>query len=363
LEDSKLWVRLSNAVVSAATYLKDTVWPTGLAVFYPHPGSHLAPGVVVISVVALVAITVVAVALRRSRPYLLAGWLWYSIALLPVAGIVQFGEHARADRFTYIPLLGIFLAMTWLAADLGSTWRSGRASLVVGAGLILVALSATTRVYVGFWHDSVTLFERALSVTEGNYLIHNNYSAVLMRQGRMDGAMTEVRRALEIRPEFARARNNHGVLLAMSGRVPEAVEEFRAAIRIDPDYADPYNNLGLAYARAGEWTEAIRYYQEALLREPEYADAHANLGSALARQGQSAQAADHLREAVRIRPDDAKAHNNLGSVLLGMGEVDKAVAHFQEALRIQPGYGLARENLRRATAWPSSRSAESPPSE
>jgi Flp pilus assembly protein TadD len=359
-ESSTIGARLINAVVSNASYLKNTFWPTGLAVFYPHPGSHQAIGGIVISVVVLLTITVVTLRLRGSRPYLLAGWLWYSVALLPVVGIIQFGSHARADRFTYIPLLGIFFALTWFAADLGTKSRSGRASLAAGAGLILVALSATTWVYVGYWRDSVTLFERALSVTEKNYLIHNNYSAALMRRGRMVEAMEEVRRALEIRPEFAEAHNNFGVLLAMSGRVPEAVGEFRSAIRIDPDYADPYNNLGLAHAKASDWSEAIRYYREALRKKPEYADAHSNLGAALARQGRSALAVDHLRQALRIRPNDAKAHNNLGSLLLQMGEVDQALVHFREAIRIQPAYELAHENLRRAMAKESSRSTERP---
>ena len=365
LENSTIGIRLSNAVVSDATYLKNTLWPTGLAVFYPHPGPHEAIGVIVVSAAMLLAITAVAIRLRKTRPYLLAGWLWYSVALLPVIGIIQFGSHARADRFTYIPLLGIFFAVVWLAADLGTRWKAGRVSLAVGAGVILVALSATTRVYVGYWRDSVTLFERALRVTQNNYLIHNNYSAALSGRGRIVEAIEEARRAIRIRPEFAEAHNNLGVLLAMSGRVQEAVEEFRSAIRIDPEYADPHNNIGLAYAGAGDLAQAIRYYREALRRKPEYADAHANLGAALARQGRSGIAVDHLRQALKIRPNDAKAHNNLGSVLLLMGEVDQALVHFREAIRIQPGYELARNNLRRAMAEKASRpssttSGESP---
>jgi protein O-mannosyl-transferase len=315
LEEFSLGTRISNALVASASYLGKAVWPAGLAVFYPHPGTSLPPWKPVGAALLLAAITAAAVALRRRRPYVLAGWLWYLVTLLPVIGLVQAGEQAMADRYTYVPLIGPFVAAAWgfpdaaralLAASRRARGESAagdrvlRWALPLGAGAVLLVLSVLTRAQVATWKDSVTLFERALAVTDRNYLAHLDLGAALAREGRADDALAHYREAVRIKPDHAMAQYDLGSALAARDRDGEAMEHYLRALALNPGYAAAHNNLGILLAKQGKIDEAARHYADAARLRPDFAEAHFNLAVALHALGRDAEARTELKAATRL---------------------------------------------------------------
>ncbi|HYV17450.1 MAG TPA: tetratricopeptide repeat protein [Verrucomicrobiae bacterium] len=238
-----LGVRVANAIVATVTYLGQTMWPTRLAVFYPHPGASLAAWKVIVSSAILAALTFGAIRFRRSRPYLLIGWAWYLVTLAPVAGIVQVGWQARADRYTYIPLIGIFLAAVWAISDRIGERPAFLASL---ATAVVVLLGIGAFVQTGHWRDSETLFRHALAVTDDNAVAHLNLGTALLRRHQLAEAEEHFTEAVRINPAFAEAHSNLGVALGRQGRTDEAILEFRRALELQPDYPDARRNLDLA---------------------------------------------------------------------------------------------------------------------
>jgi tetratricopeptide (TPR) repeat protein len=304
-------MRLGNALVSYAAYLGATFWPAGLAVYYPHPMGRLPLAQVAAAALALAAVSWFAWSGRRRRPYLPAGWLWYLGTLVPVIGLVQVGGQARADRYTYLPLIGVFLMLAWwLPAT--RVLRDPRARAGAAAAVVLL-LSGLSVVQVSFWRDSETLFRRALAATSNNWMIHNNLAGVLVARGRPDEAIEQYRASLRIHPT-ARTHNSFGTVLLNRGRIPEALEQFRLAVHSRPTYASPWNNLGLVSAMLGRFDEAIGHYQEALRLKPDLYDAALGLGRALHARGRVGEAAEAYRTALRIRPDSAEARAGLASV-------------------------------------------------
>ena len=240
-----LGVRVANAVVATATYLGQAIWPTRLAVFYPHPGATLASSTVAASAVVLAALTWWTIHVRRSRPYLLFGWAWYLVTLAPVVGIVQVGWQARADRYTYITLIGIFLGVVRAVSDR----FAGRPALLRGlAAAALVVLGIGAFVQAGYWRDSETLFRRALAVTDDNAVAHNNLGTALLRRRLVSEAEGHFAEAVRINPLFAEAHSNLGVALGRQGRTDEALVEFQRALDLQPDYPDARRNLERAWA-------------------------------------------------------------------------------------------------------------------
>jgi tetratricopeptide (TPR) repeat protein len=359
-----LKIRLGNAFVSYVSYIAQMLWPQGLAAFYPHPAYTLQMWEVLGSALLLICMSVLVIRAVRMRPYLTVGWLWYLGTLVPVIGLVPVGEHAMADRYTYVPLIGLFILVAWGPPDLLRGSRYRRTALVSCAGALLLGLMMCAWVQVGHWRSAIALFTQAINVTSDNYLAHNNLGVALASQGRHEEATRHYSEALRIKPQYAKAHNNLGVALAQLGNVEEAVKHFAEALRVKPQYADEYNSLGLALARLGEpqyadahnnlglvlasqgkHEEAMRHYSEALRIEPQYADAHNNLGVALARLGNVEEAVKHFAEALRIKPQYADAHNNLGLVLASQGRHEEAMSHYSEALRIKPQYADAHNNL------------------
>ena len=240
-----LGVRVANAVVATATYLGKAIWPTRLAVFYPHPGATLSAWTVAGSAVILTALTIWTIHERRSRPYLLLGWAWYLMTLAPVVGIVQVGWQARADRYTYIPLIGIFLGVVWALSDR----FADRPALLSGmASAALVVLGVGAFVQAGYWRDSETLFQHALAVTENNAVAHNNLGTALLRRGLPSQAEEHFAEAVRIDPSFADAHSNLGVALGRQGDIDEAILEFQRALDLEPDHPDARRNLERAVA-------------------------------------------------------------------------------------------------------------------
>jgi protein O-mannosyl-transferase len=315
LHEFPLGTRISNALVAYAGYLGKTVWPAGLAVFYPHPGPFLPLWKPAGAALLLVAITAAVVALRRRHPCLLSGWLWYLVTLLPVIGLVQVGEQAMADRYTYVPLIGLFVAAAWgipdaarglLAASRWARWESAERDRVLhwalpaAAVALLLALAVVTRSQAATWKDSVTLFEHALAVTEENYLAHLDLGTALSREGRGAEALAHYAEAVRIKPDNAIARYDLGAALAARGRDAEAMEHYVKALALSPGYAAAHNNLGILLAKQGKIDEAARHYAEAARIRPDFAEAHFNLAVALHALGREAEARAELAAATRL---------------------------------------------------------------
>jgi tetratricopeptide (TPR) repeat protein len=373
-------LRTANALVSYVIYIGKMIWPQNLAIFYPYPTQMLPLWQIMGSGLFLICVTVLMLWSLRRRPYLGVGWLWYLGMLFPFTGLMQGGLWpAMADRWTYVPLIGLFILIAWGGPELLAKLRFRRIGLAMLALALLSILMKTTWLQVRYWSDSMTLFEHALNVTTGNYVAHNNLAICLAAQGKTSEAMSHYLEALNIKSDCVLAHNNLGALLAEHGRTTEAITHYSEALRIKPDYVEALNNLGLALTRQGRMVEAIRHYSNALRKrsdselthnnmglaldklgrtseainhysealriKPDYKEALNNLGLAKARQGKREEAVNHYAEVLRIDPDYAEAHNNMGNALVALGKVDGAIDQYTEALRINPAYVKALNNL------------------
>ena len=337
-------VRIENAAVSYATYLWMTAWPRRLGILYPHPGGSLSLALVAVSAAALVAVTAIAVALRRSRPYLLVGWLWYVGTLVPVIGLVQAGEQAMADRFTYVPLVGIFVALAWM---LPSGARAARV-LAMAVAIVLALLVVRTRDQLGFWRDSVTLYEHALTLNERNPTVHGNLGAVLIERGEPERAKPHLQACIEQTGTCPEGRQNLAGILLAEGRPDEAIALLRQALALRPEMADAHYNLGNALVDLGREAEAIESFRTALRYDPDAYSAAFNLGNALQRAGALQDAIQAYEQCLRIKPDFDGAHHNLATVYLRLGDFPAAAQHYQEALRLDPSLEQSRQGLETA---------------
>ena len=339
-------IRLENAVVSYVVYLGKTIVPSGLSFFYPH--GHEPPPLwqIVGSALLLLAITGAAFRTRARFPYLLVGWLWYLGTLVPVIGLVQVGSQAMADRYTYVPLVGIFVIVAWGCADLAS--RAGAARwLPAAAGAVVLALGIVTNVQAGYWQDSLALFGHALEVDQDNYMAHYNLGVELVRRGRIEEALAHYTEALRIRPRFAKTHTSLANIHLNQGKLDEAEREAREAIRLDPNQALAHYCLGGIAVRRGRAQEAVTHYEQALRIDPEDARVHNNLGVTLAGLGRMEEAVSRFEAAVRIKPDDGLARGNLAAGLLSLGRSAEA---WQEARRARQLGSPVPEELRRALA-------------
>ena len=336
--------RLANAAVSYVRYLGKMICPTDLSILYPHPG-HWPVWQVAGATLLLVAITGAVIWFGRNRPYLVVGWLWYCGTLVPVIGLVQVGIQSMADRYTYIPLIGVFIMLVWGAADLipERPWR--RDALALGGLAVLGACAVLTVGQVAIWHDSETLFGQAVRVTKNNYLAYNNLGFYLSNKGRTAEAIENYQKSLKINPAYEDALNNLGYALAGQKRYSEAIPLYRAALNTKPKQVEVHNNLGNALSETGQIDEAIEHYRFVLEQNPEHADAHNNLGIALAMKGQVDEAVSHFREAIRCKPNYASAHSNLGNAFAVQHRLAEATSEYREALRLKPDDPQAHNNL------------------
>jgi tetratricopeptide (TPR) repeat protein len=339
-----LSARLANAVVAYGRYIRKMFCPNDLSVLYPHPGNWPLVNVIW-SAAALLAISALVVAQARARPYLLIGWLWFLGTLVPVIGLVQVGIQSMADRYTYVPMIGLFIMVTWSLAELRPDAPKRNVALAIGAGCSLLACSLLTIRQVGFWRDSEALFTRAVQVTKNNYLAYNNLGFYLSNHGRPAEALENYRRSLEINPNYEDALNNMGYALAGQKRFDQAISYYQAALRVRPDHVEVHNNLGNALSEEGKIDEAIQQYRFVLEKQADHADAHNNLGIALAMQGKLDEALPHFRDAIRYKPNYASAHSNLGNALAAQRKFAEATQEYQESLRLKPDDAQAHNNL------------------
>ncbi len=340
-----LLLRLENAVVSCAIYLRQMVWPAGLIVPYPNPAEDFPTGVLLLSLAALAAISTAVFLFRKNRPWLVVGWLWYLGMLAPVIGIVQISTYSHADRYTYLPEIGLYIAVAWLAAEAGARMRNGRVILGSLAVASLVALMFYARIQASYWRDDDTLWSHTLAVMPDNAAAHNNLGAYLELNGSVDGALEQYRKALEIKSDYPEAHNNLGNALFDKGLTDEAIAQYAKALELAPNYAEAHNNLGNALLQKRDVDGAIAHCRKAVELLPDYVDAQNNLGNALNARGESLEAIIHYRKALDVDPDYASAQSNLANTLLITGQNDEAIAHYRKALAINPKLAGDRGNL------------------
>ena len=358
--------RVANAVVSYVRYIGKAIWPDNLSVFYPYGVDAIPMWQIVGAGLLLACVTVLVILFGRRRPYLPVGWLWYLVTLVPVIGLVQVGIQAMADRYTYVPLIGLFIVVAWGVPDLiipqpdsakGSNQRTRRkaqpgtvatsTAKVLGsvAVLVILVLIVCTRMQVGYWLDSITLFEHAAACTSRNYLAHHNLGVALARQGRLDEAIAHYRDALRIQPTYADARYNLANALSRQGKLDEAVVNYVEALRLDPKHVQAHSNLASVLVRQGKMEEAVAYYRAAVRLKPKSAKAESKLGSALHRMGRMQEAIAHYQKSLRLNPKLADVHYNLGLAFASQGKFDQAVVQYREALRLNPNHAQARRGL------------------
>lgn len=316
LETYTLAERMANAALAYAAYLGRTFWPDRLAVFYPHQRASLASAAVLGALALLVAVSVVAARVRARRPWVPVGWLWFVGMLVPVIGLVQVGGQARADRYTYVPLIGLFVVLAWGAGEIAARGRAARGATAAACGGALIALLVATRAQVAVWNGDESLYGRAIAVTTGNWLAHGNLGSALSDEGKLDQAAAHLTEALTIRPEYPEALYNMGLTLVREGKTQASIDYFEHALRLKPDDVSTHNNLAGALAQSGRLDDAIV----------------------------------HLEQARRVDPDDLEVLINLGRCQLGVGRVADAASTYRHALEVAPGDADALAGLKEAEA-------------
>ena len=342
-EHFSLPVQLGNAVVAYSRYLGKLIWPANLAVIYPHPGQWPV-GVLLVCGLILLTLSVLAFMLRQERPWFAVGWLWFLGTLIPTIGIIQVGSQSIADRYTYIPCIGIFIILAWAAEQLTRKWPV-RKLLPAAAAAGVIACIAVTEVQIGAWRNNETLCRHAVAVTDDNYIAINNLGVSLADSGRPDEAIKEYQESLRIKPKYAPAMMNLGVQMTRLRRLDEAVALFRATLAITPGSAEAHNDLGSTLTDQGKLDEAIVNFQQAIRLRPDYPKAHYNWGLARARQSRWNDAIAQYQEALRLDPEYFDARNNLGVVYYEQGRFDEAIAAFQAALLLKPNDPKTIENI------------------
>jgi protein O-mannosyl-transferase len=335
--------RLANAAVAYVSYIAKACWPVDLAVLYP--AYELAAEKVAAACLILITATVGAWLSAKRRPYLLVGWLWYLLMLVPVIGLVQVGLQSMADRYTYLPLVGLSLAVVWGVADFVKGRYFLRAISAALAVVVLLALSANAYRQVGYWRSSQTLFEHTLAVTRGNYIIHNNLGVTLAGQGRHEEAISHYRKALAIAPDYPDAHANLGKELLKSGKFGEALPHLVEALRLKSDQPQVHADLGVLLAAQGNFEEARQHLQESLRLSPQNPEGHSNLCFVLQRMGRLDEAINHCSEALRLKSDLLDARFNLGTALAAQGKKADAVVELSRVLAANPDYPGARSAI------------------
>ena len=340
-------LRLANVPVSYARYLGKLVWPADLAALYPMP-VHWGYWPVGGSVVLLLLLTLVVVVRARSAPWLLTGWLMFLGTLVPVIGLVPNGYQSIADRYVYIPSIGLFVAGVWAVAEFSARWKF-RAFLLHGAAVLalLVCGSLTFR-QTGCWRNSLTLWTHCVAATRDNIMARISLGNALQQAGQINEAMDQYREVLRLNPNQEHANLDLGVALAVTGQMQEATNCFARALRTRPDWSGAHLNLGSALFNLGDFSGALSQYKEAVRLDSNTAVAFTALAGDLSARGKSDEAVRYYLEALRFNPADAEAHYHLGLEWLQRGRIDEAIGQFQEVIRLEPDDAGARNNLARA---------------
>lgn len=377
LDSLPLGVRIGNAAVSYVTYMFKMIIPVNLAAFYPHPGKS-AVWLVLTSFMVIIFISSFALKYLKRLPYFAVGWFWFLGTLVPVIGLVQVGAYAMADRFTYLPLVGLFVIIAWAGYDFLKDLRYGKIIWSSVSVMVLLFMGIISWHQISHWQSGVSLFRHMVLVTENNYFAYNGLGHALWQKGQYAEAAGNYENSLKIKPDYAEAHNNYGILWMSLGDISKAEYRFREAIRFKKNYASAYNNLGSVYVKQERLKEAMDCFKMSVKIDPEFVgaynnigivltregklddavgvfnkvismnagsfDAYMNLGNALMHKGQLSDAGDQLKKALAIDSRNAKAHNSMGIIFARQGRADKALEHFNMALDISPDYGDAMHN-------------------
>lgn len=326
-------MRISTALLAYVRYLGKMFWPAKLAVFYPYP-NHLPTIALPAAVLLLLGITLIALRQAKSRPYLLFGWLWYLGTLVPVIGLVQVGEQSMADRYTYIPLIGIFISLALLAADLVARYPAARVGVVFVSIAVLLACTIRTRLQVNYWRDSEALFNRTLAIAPDNPNIRYNLAIVLTERNRPAEAIEQYREVVRLEPERVIAWNNMGLLLVGQKNFVEAISALDTALRLDPHAASANYALGVAMLESGALTDAERLANESLRLDLKHVPGHFLLGQIRVRQQREVEAIPFFAEAVRLDPTHIAARSALGLAYFNSRQFPQSAEQFNEILKL-----------------------------
>ncbi len=385
--------RIVNALASYAAYIGQMFWPKNLAAYYSY--APISESLTVLSIVILIALSGLAIRFAKHHPYLLAGWIWYLCALLPVIGLIQVGGQSRADRYTYLPLIGLFIMMAWGIPALLEGRRYLNIAFGSAAILLIGAWTLAAREQVHFWKNDIELWRHAVQVAPGDCFLRSNLGMALVRQGDLEAAldqygeamrlkpdysygkwklsdayaeahntfgvslfnkglrreaMAHYEKALRIKPDLAAAHSNMGTILEMEGKSAEALSEFEKALKLNPQDPEMHYNMGLMLAKQGSTDKAAVHYKKALEIKPLYAEPHKELGDAYFLKGRLVEAIEQYSKALEIKPDFAQAHNNLGLALMDQKRYQDAIFHFSEVLRMEPASVEAERNRAAAQA-------------
>ena len=341
--------RVANAMIGYVAYVWKTIWPSPLAAFYPL--SDISALGVIAALAVFAALTIAAFRVHARHPYVWVGWLWYVVTVTPVIGFLQAGEQGMADRFMYVPMIGLLIAVAWGAGPLlDRIGVRGRFGLRAAALALVIACAIVARGQAAHWQSSLTLWEHAARVTPASYIAHENLGQALRELGRLDESRASYERARTLAPAHspgyvAVIDNSLGLVLTRQGRIGEARESFAAAVQRSPGFAEARTNLGNALAADGRLAEAMEHYREAIRLKPDYVEPRVGLGGALLRSGRASDAAVHYRDAIALDPGLAQAHNGLGGALATEGRDDDAMTEYREALRLNPELPSAHHNI------------------
>jgi len=349
LAEAPLFPRVLNALLAYVRYLQKLIWPKRLSVFYLDSGNSPLALALLASVV-LAAITYVAWRPRKTRPWLIAGWAWYLGTLVPVIGLVKVGNQSMADRYTYIPAIGLFIMIVWTVADFVNGNFKYKTAAALSATGILTAFSLVAQTQVMFWQNSETLFRHSLAVTENNYVAYNSLGFYLADLGESVEAQRFLRAGLSIHPNSAPAWNKLGSVLINQGRYEEALACCEMALRLNPRMAEAHTTFALGCLKQGNTNEALAQYSQALRFQPDYAPAHYNLANTLAHQGHFEEAREHYQASLRSDPRSPDANNNVAYLLAREHKLDEAIFRFRKALRFRPAFWQAHYGLGEALA-------------
>ena len=381
IESISLLPRIGNAAIAYISYIAKMFVPIKLAVFYPHPGNTINGLKAMLAGTLFVAVTVACFKFGKKKKYLLVGWLWYVIVLVPVIGLVQIGAQSMADRYSYLSLIGIFIAIVFAADEFLKTKAKKLQIAATSVTVVLLAgLSVGASGQLGYWQNSFTLFQRAIDVTENNYVMHNNLANILSRQNKCQEAISHLQQSLQIRPNMASAYTNLGNNFVKINRLDKAVECHKKAVSLENDNAPAYynlavalakkqlsygaieayekaielgfvkkvdalNNLGGQYAKIGQYQKAVQCYKKVLAIKPNSVTAYGNMAMALAKLGQIQQAIDSCKKVLAVRPNDYEMYSNVGFLLKSIGQTQQAKDYFKKALEIKPDHKPAQLGL------------------
>ncbi len=340
-----LSLRLSNAAVSSMVYLRQLFFPADLVVLYPFPEHGLPQAEIILVGCLLLAISVAVFLARGKYPWALFGWLWYLGMLVPVIGILQVGAQAHADRYTYLPQIGICIALTWSVAELAARWRPSQMALSAVSMAVVIALVVGARKQTAYWQNSRTLWARTVALTSDNVVAQNNLGNALLDEGLLDEAITHLKEARRIKPDDAKTAFNLGNALIQKGELTEGMANLSEALQLRPDYAEAHINLGSAFLKTGRVNDAADHFERALQLEPGQPSAWNDLGYARLQQGAVEKAMACFQHALQVDPTQAVTLDNLANALMQQGKVDAAIGYYQRALQLKPEFAEAEYNL------------------